>query len=142
MRVHSEKHRYATILALAALVFVGLVRHAPIPQPPDYHAFADARTLFGIPRALDVLSNLPFVAVGLAGLCSMPRWSARLATRRERWAYALFFVGVHFYPSSTNVLSGLLLAYGVLGFCQLPLGSRLELLTEGLNHVLICSPDC
>lgn len=49
----------------------------------------------------------------------------RVRYRAIYWlpALALFFVVVHFYPASTTVLSGLLLAYGVLGFCQLPIFS-------------------
>ncbi len=45
---------------------------APIPQDPTYHNFADQRKFFGIPNTLDTLSNLGFLAVGLAGLS---RWS-------------------------------------------------------------------
>jgi hypothetical protein len=40
----------------------------PMAQPQSYHDFADQRTLWGIPHALNVLSNLPFVVVGLMGL--------------------------------------------------------------------------
>jgi hypothetical protein len=39
----------------------------PVAQPADYHAFADRHTRWGVPHAFDVLSNLPFAAVGLAG---------------------------------------------------------------------------
>lgn len=34
-------------------------------------------------------------------------------------ALGLFFLATHYYPSSAPVLSGLLLGYGVLGFCHL-----------------------
>ncbi|HRO61781.1 MAG TPA: hypothetical protein PK177_21925 [Burkholderiaceae bacterium] len=53
------------ILCLAALLLPAL------PQDQAYHHFADARTLFGIPRALDTLSNLAFVIAGLWGLNAM-----------------------------------------------------------------------
>jgi hypothetical protein len=39
-----------------------------MPQDPDYHHFADARTLLGVPRAMDVLSNIFFLALGGIGL--------------------------------------------------------------------------
>ena len=40
----------------------------PIPQDPAYHAFADQRTLFGIPNFWNVVSNLPFIVIGAIGL--------------------------------------------------------------------------
>src|SRR5262245_47055391 len=54
----------AIVAASAALVFV----FAPLRQDQAYHVFADNRTFLGIPNALDVLSNLGFLAVGLVGL--------------------------------------------------------------------------
>lgn len=50
-----------------------------LAQSPLYHHFADQRTLLGIPHALDVLSNLPFLLLGLLGLGRLqriaePRW--------------------------------------------------------------------
>jgi hypothetical protein len=64
----------------------------PIPQPAWYHDFADARTLLGVPRAQDVLSNIPFVAVGLAGLYYTLR--SRTQSRSQRWALAVMFAGL------------------------------------------------
>ena len=40
----------------------------PITQDQSYHQFADQRTPFGIPNFWNVISNLPFIAVGAAGL--------------------------------------------------------------------------
>jgi ceramidase len=64
----------------------------PMPQPEWYHNFADARTLLGVPRAQDVLSNLPFIAVGLAGLYYTLR--RRMQTLQQRWAMAIMFAGL------------------------------------------------
>ena len=46
----------------------GLWLLPPIPQNQDYHQFADQRTLFGIPNFWNVVSNLPFIAIGAVGL--------------------------------------------------------------------------
>lgn len=73
-------------LVLAAVVAIGLL--PPIPQPPEYHDFADGRTLLGVANALNVLSNLPFVLVGLWGLMACRRRFA------ERDLYAVFFAGI------------------------------------------------
>ena len=56
-------------LAIAVVVIVAaVIAYGPIAQDPSYHAFADRRTILGMPNALDVLSNIGFVLVGIAGL--------------------------------------------------------------------------
>lgn len=40
----------------------------PIRQSESYHHFADGRTFLGVPNCLNVVSNLPFAVVGIAGL--------------------------------------------------------------------------
>ncbi len=59
--------RYALLggISLAAAVLV-LLRD-PLPQDPHYHCFADGRALCGIPNFWNVVSNLPFLVVGLSG---------------------------------------------------------------------------
>jgi hypothetical protein len=53
--------------AVAALLLLALaLPHLTLPE--HYHHFADQRTLAGLPCAADVLSNLAFALVGVAGL--------------------------------------------------------------------------
>lgn len=57
------------VAAVFALVLIAAaVLYGPIVQPAGYHAFADQRTLWGIARFADVVSNLGFLLVGLWGL--------------------------------------------------------------------------
>ena len=56
---------------LYGLMFISLIALLPLPpllQNQDYHQFADQRELFGIPNFWNVVSNLPFIAIGAAGL--------------------------------------------------------------------------
>ena len=69
---------------LAIASAAALAAMAPITQDQSYHAFADTRTLLGIPNFWNVVSNLPFLAVGAAGLAFC---------RKDAAATALF-VGV------------------------------------------------
>jgi hypothetical protein len=85
------------VFGLLAVLFLVLVR--PFPQPPGYHDFADQRALLGIPNALNVLSNAPFIVIGLLGVAyvlrpSVWRSPALWAAPWERWAYLLLFVFV------------------------------------------------
>lgn len=78
------------LLGLAVLLAVALVAHGPIAQWASYHAFADQRAAFGLPHAADVLSNLPFTAVGLWGLRRLRGGEAAPATL----AWRLFCVAL------------------------------------------------
>ena len=55
---------------IAAVVAAIAVLFPPIPQPYWYHMFADQRRFLGIPHFNNVISNVPFAAVGLWGSCS------------------------------------------------------------------------
>lgn len=81
--------RPLVLAALAALLVGVLALHGPIPQWASYHAFADGRSLFGIPNAGDVLSNLPFAFVGLWAL-----WTGRDAARGTAAAWNVFAVAL------------------------------------------------
>jgi hypothetical protein len=90
--------RLALLLGLLVAGALFLARLPPLPQPPAYLDFADGRTLLGVPRALDVLSNLPFAAVGLLGLWLLGLGAGRprvaLRDPRERAPWLAFFAGV------------------------------------------------
>ena len=77
--------RTALLAAIAGALTAAVIALDPIPQDPAYHAFADQRTLFLLPNFMDVVSNVPFLLVGIAGLLvcrrrlptgSGPAWSA------------------------------------------------------------------
>jgi hypothetical protein len=76
----------ATLLVLA----VALPR---VSQDPAYHHFADARTLMGVPRAMDALSNIFFVVFGGIGLVYQFRGRLDYLNSAMRTSGLLFFVG-------------------------------------------------
>jgi predicted membrane channel-forming protein YqfA (hemolysin III family) len=78
-----------TVLALALALFL-----PAMPQPLAYHDFADKRQVYGIENFLDVVSNLAFMLVGLAGLILVLRRRTCFETPAERWPYAVFAIGV------------------------------------------------
>ena len=56
------------LLAAMALSLAIVMLFVPIiPQSQSYHAFADQRTLLGIPNFWNVISNVPFVVIGAIG---------------------------------------------------------------------------
>jgi len=84
---------YFVVIFTALSIAAALLLPA-MPQPVEYHDFADDRTLFGIANFLDVVSNIGFLLVGLAGLVVVLRRRTLFASNHERWPYALFFLGM------------------------------------------------
>ena len=107
-------------VALASLAFY--MSLAPFAGDPCYHDFADARPFLGIPNFFDVVSNLPFLIVGIAGFRVWRR--QRPAEAPQSWL--AFIVGVtgvafgsayyHWDPSdATLVWDRLPMALGFMG---------------------------
>ena len=64
-----------------------------MPQPLSYHAFADCRAIWSIPNFFNVVSNLPFLVGGVAGLAVIWNGGGRFIDRREQLPYLVFFLG-------------------------------------------------
>ncbi|MCP5144733.1 MAG: ceramidase domain-containing protein [Gammaproteobacteria bacterium] len=85
-----------------ALPFIGQDQH--------YHQFADARTVWGIPNGLDVISNLPFLLAGGFGLMGcyrqhrMPARSLWLVTFTGISLVALGSAWYHLAPSDATLV--------------------------------------
>jgi len=72
----SSTVRDRPVPVLYGLMIVSLAALLPLPpllQDQSYHQFADQRELFGIPNFWNVVSNLPFIAVGVVGLLRVRR---------------------------------------------------------------------
>jgi 1-acyl-sn-glycerol-3-phosphate acyltransferase len=76
-----------TLLLTAIAAFA-----APITELPGYFHFADQREVLGLPRAMDVLSNLPFLVAGLYGLLVLTK--TRQSAALVKPFAAVFFVGL------------------------------------------------
>lgn len=65
-----------------------------LSQPQSYHDFADQRAWLGIPHALNVVSNLPFLVIGLLGcrLFADSRLAPSPLSARAPWL--VMFIGV------------------------------------------------
>ncbi len=136
-----------TLLRLLAVVAPGVVGAAflfagpPLAQPLSYHAFADQRQFFGIPHCLNVVSNLPFLVIGAAGLQFVLRRAVvgperPFLTEAERRPYAVLFLGVgltafgsaYYHLDPTNdrlVWDRLPMALAFMGLFDAILGERL-----------------
>ena len=100
-------------LLLACVAALALGAWGPfIAQPASYHVFADHRSLWGVPQAMDVLSNLPFAIAGIWGLVILYDKGKAVLGAEGPLAY-LFFAGLivtslcsgiyHLHPANTTL---------------------------------------
>ncbi len=82
----------AVLVAAAIAATAAAFALPPIPQDPAYHDFADRRWIWGVPNALNVLSNLPFTVVGALGVRVV--WRRGSGPAWERLAFLALFGGV------------------------------------------------
>ena len=92
--------RVSILLAVTAAAIFGTTLLPRVPQNRAYHDFADQRAFLGTPNCLNVISNLPFLLVGLAGCLLAIRSSNRDCAQPRALppviaaCYFIFFFGV------------------------------------------------
>ena len=91
--------RVLGFLALGIVALGAVFCLPPIPQDQRYHAFADGRTMLGVPNFLNVASNLPFLVAGWLGLRQLLRHDTVRADGpvqepAERWPLLVLFTGI------------------------------------------------
>lgn len=86
--------RQAVLVVLTLVVASWLFSRPPWPQDVSYHDFADQRLILGVPHFANVVSNLPFLFVGVCGIATVLRSQTAFRWQSERWPYLCFFIGV------------------------------------------------
>src|SRR6185369_8274377 len=93
MRSMSPKPEAMLLLTCLSLLALALFGPA-LAQPAHYHEFADQRVLWGVPFAMDVLSNLPFALAGAVGAWCLWSLPSGALSNVQRAMAALFFIGL------------------------------------------------
>ena len=88
------KTRILLTAGFTVLCVVAAFLLPPVPQPLEYHDFADQRSVFGMDHFLNIVSNIGFLIAGMVGLVIVGRRHTAFAADRERLPYAVFFAGV------------------------------------------------
>jgi hypothetical protein len=90
---NKEKLGFGLIIITALLVLGGVTNLGPIAQDISYHLFADDRTIWSIPNFWNVISNIPFVMVGLLGVYQLRNPGKLKIIGELNIAYVLLFFG-------------------------------------------------
>jgi len=147
MENRMTSNRPFVFLAFIVLAIIGVVftLTSAIPQDPNYHLFADGRQLFTVPNCRDVLSNLPFLVVGLLGLSYVNKYGHDVCAPDLVPAYRVFFVGIlltafgsgyyHVAPSNESlVFDRLPMTIGFAGLFSIVTG---EFVSLRIGHRLL-----
>ncbi|NQX97750.1 MAG: alkaline phytoceramidase [Flavobacteriales bacterium] len=93
MTIVNRYYRDFVLIIVFVLTAIVLYFLDPIAQDLAYHKFSDCRTFLGIPHFMDVISNIPFVIIGVMGMRLLGK-----AYRKKTMAYFLMsftlFIGV------------------------------------------------
>jgi hypothetical protein len=84
------------LLSLLVASVIGVFFLDPIPQDLAYHHFADQKTLWSIPNFWNVLSNLPFVFIGLYSVVKLLQNRPNGLIKGTEPGYLIFFAGIFF----------------------------------------------
>lgn len=138
----SNRHRFWILGILSASMLLAAAIVPPIPQPVEYHQFADRRIYFGIPNFFNVASNVIFLFVGVAGLVFLLRMRGSDASKAfidlsERWPYLVLFLSVamacigsiyyHLAPDNDRLVwDRLPIAMGIMALLAATLNERVS----------------
>src|SRR5262249_2925466 len=112
----SRRNSLIILAVLTVLLFSSIPFIPRIPQPLEFHNFADQRSWLGIPNFGNVISNLPFAIFGVMGLAFLFRPSSTGLFRdpRERIPWSFFFLGFfltafgsayyHWHPGNSTLV--------------------------------------
>ena len=85
--------RSGLLLGIGATIVIALSLTDPIAQDLSYHEFSDQRPFADIPNFLNVISNLPFLFVGMWGLVFVTQHGDVVAPNMKI-AWLVFFTGI------------------------------------------------
>ncbi len=132
------KWREYLLFAIVVFSFAAIFFIPKFGQDPAYHDFADKRAWLGIPNFGDVMSNIPFVIVGLLGLSICLK-------RRSAIEWTVMFVGItlvsvgsayyHWSPNNATLVWDRLPM--TIGFMSLLVALLVEHIGPGFHRLLI-----
>ena len=96
------------LVGIGLLMILILLGVGPVIQDAGYHKFADSRSVFRIPSFWNVISNIPFLVVGVMGVLGA------IENGNKNFQYAVLFVSVfltglgsayyHSFPTSETLV--------------------------------------
>ncbi|MCP4877082.1 MAG: ceramidase [Gammaproteobacteria bacterium] len=140
----SRATKYQILIAICVVATVSAFFVPRIAQDPLYHQFADQNSLFAIPNALNVLSNLLFGWIGIEGLYRLIVKKSLQINPASYPAYFSFFLALtliaagsgyyHWFPDNqTLIWDRLPMTVAFMSFFTILIAERIS---ESLARIL------
>ncbi len=107
-RLKKKKLGYVILGVIGIIALIILAFSSPIEQNEGYHNFSDTLTIGGVPYFWNVISNFPFLIVGVFGIIRLKKMD------RVNFQFVTFFIGIsfvavgsgyyHFNPDSSTLV--------------------------------------
>ncbi len=92
----SNKLKGYILLGLSMVAFLAMLFTGPIKQDASYHFFADDRLMYDVPNFWNVVSNFPFLIIGLIGVTSVTKSRPNGSFKELNVGCYVFFIGIFF----------------------------------------------
>ncbi len=112
--MNKEKMGKITITLVVIVGVVSVLMLDPISQNLQYHSFIDQRNIAGVPNFWNMISNLPFLLVGIMGLHSILASQNAKIINEVKNLYTVLFAGIslvafgsayyHLWPSNETLV--------------------------------------
>lgn len=89
-----EKRSLTVIILIVLTALIGVFWIEPIAQDCNYHNFADEREIFSVANFWNVISNLPYLLIGIYALYKLLYVNSLNVIVESKLAYVVFFLGV------------------------------------------------
>ena len=86
--------RILLLLLSSVIMALVIMLVPPVSQDPAYHNFADQRNISGIPNFWNVVTNIPFLVLGITGFFKIQNQELRGVLPDLFKAYLTFFLGL------------------------------------------------
>lgn len=93
MKYMNKKNGFILIGILAITTVLALLKAEPLAQDVLYHQFSDTHSFFSVPNSLNVISNLPFLVIGVMGLYQLLKLDTLHIVTSNKPAYIALFLG-------------------------------------------------
>lgn len=93
-QVKNEKIGITLIAIAAVIALISVLVQEPIAQDIKYHLFSDSKKIWHIPNFWNVVSNLPFLIVGILGLYKTTIAGTLKIINDVEIAYKILFIGL------------------------------------------------
>lgn len=82
------------IVVISLLSVIMFLLCDPYPQNPEYHNFCDKDEHFGIENFFNVVTNVPFLLVGILGIQWLKKSTDNQFKEEIRFSYVILFLGL------------------------------------------------